>query len=259
MAKDKQNNKKQKSQYQSYETYCGQPSFNLTRVFLGVLIILGGIFIFLENFGLVNINFNLWKLWPVLIILIGLACLDKKSIVATWIGILAIFVTIFLVIIAVLGPKFFWEFPAYIHQDTNMISPSVSTPSIVKMKVKLFYYNSKLDQDMTCGEDFILPVEREILVTGSPIKDTIELLIKGYLTEEEKAEGYDPQFPNPDFKLLRADLENGVLTLEFSEVPGFTDGGACRMNILTKEIIQTAKQFPGVKEVVLKPDTLFQP
>jgi len=140
-----------------------------------------------------------------------------------------------------------------------MISPSVSTPSIVKMKVKLFYYNSKLDQDMTCGEDFVLPLEREILVTGSPIKDTIELLIKGYLTEEEKAEGYDPQFPNPDFKLLRADLENGVLTLEFSEVPGFTDGGACRMNILTKEIIQTAKQFPGVKEVVLKPDTLFQP
>ena len=257
MAKDKQNNKKQKSQYQSYETYCGQPSFNLTRVFLGVLIILGGIFIFLENFGL--INFNFWKLWPLILIFIGFACIDKKSVVNARVGVLAIFVTILIVAIAFLGPNFFQELLTLNYQKDDKINYSAPISPIKKMKVQLFYYNSKLDQDMTCGEDFVLPVEREILVTGSPIKDTIELLIKGYLTEEEKTEGYDPQFPNPDFKLLRADLENGVLTLEFSEVPGFTNGGSCRMNILTKEIIKTAKQFSGVEQVMFEPETLFQP
>jgi hypothetical protein len=50
-----------------------------------------------------------------------------------------------------------------------------------------------------------------------------------------------------------------VLTLKFTEVPGFTDGGSARMLILSSTIEKTALQFPGVKEVVFLPETLFQP
>ena len=68
------------------------------------------------------------------------------------------------------------------------------------------------------------------------------------------------EFPNKDFTLLSSDLSSdGILTLQFSEVPGFTDGGSARILLLSNLIKKTALQFPGVKEVVFAPETLFQP
>jgi spore germination protein GerM len=93
----------------------------------------------------------------------------------------------------------------------------------------------------------------------TPIKDAISLLIKGELTEEERAQGFTTEFPNEDFKLLDVNLKDGVLYLEFTEVPGFTTGGSCRISLLTNQIIKTAKQFLGVNEVVLLPESIFQP
>ena len=62
------------------------------------------------------------------------------------------------------------------------------------------------------------------------------------------------------FALISANLAtDGSLTLEFSEVPGFTDGGSARMLILSKLIEKTALQFSGVKKVLFVPETLFQP
>jgi len=52
---------------------------------------------------------------------------------------------------------------------------------------------------------------------------------------------------------------DGTLMLEFTEVPGFTDGGSARMLILWNVIEKTAHQFPGVKHVTFTPDILFQP
>ncbi|MEI8091436.1 MAG: hypothetical protein WCG98_04300 [bacterium] len=47
--------------------------------------------------------------------------------------------------------------------------------------------------------------------------------------------------------------------MEFTDVPGFTDGGSARMLILANSITKTAMQFPGVKKVEFSPETLFQP
>jgi len=85
-------------------------------------------------------------------------------------------------------------------------------------------------------------------------------LIQGNLTEEEKANGFVTEYPNAEFKLLKSNLDkNGNLTLEFTEVPGFTSGGSCRVGILTQEILKTVRQFPQVKKIELYPDSLFQP
>jgi plasmid maintenance system killer protein len=128
-----------------------------------------------------------------------------------------------------------------------------------KTKVQLFYYNQLEDKSVECGQDYVLPVEREIDSTQTPIQDTINLLIKGELTQAEKDMGFTTEFPNKDFKLLSANLKDGVLSLEFTEVPGFTTGGSCRVSILTAQIIKTAKQFPGVDNVILLPESIFQP
>ncbi|MDD4409197.1 MAG: GerMN domain-containing protein [Candidatus Pacebacteria bacterium] len=127
------------------------------------------------------------------------------------------------------------------------------------ISVKLFYYNEKGDIENTCNESHILPVIRKIDKTNTPIKDTINTLLKERLTEEEEKEGFRSEFPNDDFKLLSINLSEGKLILLFSEVPGFTSGGSCRVSILANQIRMTALQFPEVKEVVIKPETLFQP
>lgn len=142
-------------------------------------------------------------------------------------------------------------------KDFNQI---LSTFKFLDQKqVKLFYYNSKYDPNQECvvGEESF--VQRSVSDGQSIIEDTINLLINGGLSETERSEGFSTEFPKQEFKLLNTTLDNGVLTLEFSEVPGFTSGGACRVGLLSSQIIKTAMQFPEVKDVKFKPETLFQP
>jgi hypothetical protein len=80
------------------------------------------------------------------------------------------------------------------------------------------------------------------------------------LTETEKLSGFVTEYPNADFKLLESNLSDaGTLTLKFTEVPGFTSGGSCRVGIMMQEILKTVRQFPEVKRIVFKPDSLFEP
>jgi hypothetical protein len=140
----------------------------------------------------------------------------------------------------------------------------VGRPSqVTGQVVKLYYYNEqaarRLGQDGEGNPAALLPVERVIPETKAPLKATIRLLIAGELTAEEKAAGFTTEFPHPAFKLIRADLDRGVLTLVFTDVPGFTTGGALRVELLAAQIEKTAKQFSGVKQVRFLPESLFQP
>jgi EmrB/QacA subfamily drug resistance transporter len=142
----------------------------------------------------------------------------------------------------------------------NAVPPS-STPET--QTVMLYYYNEEEDKELSGGEigcspEAVLPVSRTI-ESDNAIEDTIKLLISGDLTEEEKQEGFSTEFPHQGFSLVSSNLADGILTLTFTEVPGFTTGGSCRVSILSTEIIKTAEQFPQVDEVILQPDFLFQP
>jgi spore germination protein GerM len=141
--------------------------------------------------------------------------------------------------------------------------PDEASSSAGTLKVQLYYYNRTKDTDATgnlrCSPDAVLPVEREIPRTRTPIADTIRLLIAGRLTDAERAAGFSTEFPHPQFTLLRANLKDGVLTLTFPEIPSFTMGGAARVTLLAAQIEKTARQFPGVEEVRFDPESLFQP
>jgi len=138
---------------------------------------------------------------------------------------------------------------------------SQESPRPESILIKLYYYNQDKAEEIgdLCSSDAVITVERKIPASPNPIRDTIRLLIKGELTAKEKEQGFSTEFPNSEFKLSGSKLENGVLSLEFTEVPGFTNGGSCRIGILKAQIEKTAKQFPIVKEVVIKPEYLFQP
>lgn len=130
-------------------------------------------------------------------------------------------------------------------------------------EVLLYYYNPGNDKDdsgnVMCSRAGLVPVSRRIPATATPIQDTIKLLLSGQLSESEKTAGIATEFPLPAFELVGANLENNILTLEFSDPNNTTSGGSCRAAILWYQIEATAKQFPGVNEVRYIPETLFQP
>src|SRR5690606_29332951 len=88
-------------------------------------------------------------------------------------------------------------------------------------KVNLYYYNPNLDTDdsgnILCSEQGIVAVERTINSSRTPIQDAINLLLEGRLTAEEESQDITTEFPLPGFELVGANLNNGLLTLEFSD------------------------------------------
>lgn len=147
-------------------------------------------------------------------------------------------------------------------------SSSMDTSSVFKTtaptKVALYYFNQIEDQKLPAEQQVnihsILPVYRIFPVSDDLLVDVVNELIKGNLTVSEQKMWFTTEFPHTAFKLLSTDLDSdGTLTLEFSEVPGFTDGGSARMLILQNVIQKTVAQFTAVKKIIFTPDTLFQP
>ena len=121
----------------------------------------------------------------------------------------------------------------------------------VGRSIKLYYYDQWLDKDefgnIACSRKGLVPVERIIPITKTPIQDTIKLLLSSGLADLEGV------------LLKGASLKDGVLTLEFDDPNNKTVGGACRVGILWFQIEATAKQFTEVKEVLFLTEELFQP
>lgn len=130
-------------------------------------------------------------------------------------------------------------------------------------KIQLYYYNQKRDEEISknilCSFDAILPVEREVPVSQTPIQDAINLLLKGNVTQAEKDSGFAPMFPLEGVSLVNANLKDGMLTLKFDDPLSKTGGGSCRVSLLWNQIVKTAKQFKEVQNVRFIPEDLFQP
>jgi hypothetical protein len=132
-----------------------------------------------------------------------------------------------------------------------------------KRRIFLYYYNGNKDSDeqgnIACSKEGIVPVERSIPVTMSPIQTTLKMLLAGEITSEEKAQGISTFFPLEGVSISDISFVDGVLVLTFNDPLFRTSGGACRANILRMQVEQTAQQFETVKEVKIKPDSVFQP
>ena len=130
--------------------------------------------------------------------------------------------------------------------------------------VKLYYYDARLDKDVNgnilCSAQGLVPVDRTIPVTQTPLQDTIKLLLKGERTSLEQSAGITTEFPLTNVSLISANLSSsGLATLTLSDPNQKTSGGACRVSVLRAAVVATALQFPTVKSVIVSPNTLFQP
>jgi hypothetical protein len=146
-------------------------------------------------------------------------------------------------------------------------APAASTPTqLADREVSLFYYNPDLDLDesgnILCSPAGLVAVERRLdtsLSGEALIQHTIELLIAGELTADERAAGITTEFPLDGLSLDDVALDGSTLTLTFSDPNFRTSGGACRVGILWAQIEATAEQFPEVNDVRFAPEELFQP
>ncbi|MFA6338681.1 MAG: GerMN domain-containing protein [Candidatus Paceibacterota bacterium] len=130
------------------------------------------------------------------------------------------------------------------------------------IKVKLYFYNPELDQGpggAQCSRKGLVEVERVISATTTPLEDTINLLLRGELSDEEKANGISTEFPLSGVTLKSVVIDEGVATLTFNDPKFKTSGGSCRVGIIRFQIEATAKQFPSVTSVRFMPEDLFQP
>lgn len=128
--------------------------------------------------------------------------------------------------------------------------------------VKLFYYNPAMDQGpggVQCSAKGLVAVTRTIPKSPTPLKNAIELLLQGKLTDAEKKQGITTEFPLADFALSSATVTDGVATLTFTDPHNNATGGACRVGVLWQQIAGTAMQFPTVQSVRFMPEELFQP
>lgn len=128
--------------------------------------------------------------------------------------------------------------------------------------VLLYYYNPEKDKDdarnILCSRQGLVTVNRTIS-SNDPIADTVNLLLKGDITGEEKTQGITSEFPLSGLMLEQTSIEDGIVSLTFSDPEHKTSGGACRTGILWFQIEETVKQFENVREVRFLPEDLFQP
>src|SRR3989344_1209912 len=128
--------------------------------------------------------------------------------------------------------------------------------------VVLFYYDADKDRDnlgnIQCSRAGLVPVVRSIPRTNTPIQDAITLLLRGEISDEERAQGVSTEFPLSGVALKSASLSNGALTLEFADPNNRTGGGSCRVAILWAQIEATATQIPEGRSARFVPEELFQ-
>jgi spore germination protein GerM len=142
------------------------------------------------------------------------------------------------------------------------ITPLSPSPVETGLPITLYYYKPSLDQGpggVQCSSHGLFAVERVIPKTQTPLRDSIQLLLRGELTEEEKAKGITTEFPLTGVTLQNATVLNGVATLTFADPEHKTGGGSCRVSVLTAQIEATAKQFPSITSVQYEPKDVFQP
>lgn len=162
--------------------------------------------------------------------------------------------------------KFLSDNPSGLPQNQKIFELPVKFGNVSTRKVLLYYYNPKLDQDETgniqCSRNGLVPIEKEIAISNTPIKDTIDLLLKGKenLSPEDIENGITTEYPLEGFSLKEVNLKSdGTLILKLEDLLNKTVGGSCRVGVLWFQIEATAKQFPEVKSVKFLPEELFQP
>lgn len=149
-----------------------------------------------------------------------------------------------------------------VEKDDAVRIPVKFNQEMRSVQVYLYQKTKDLSADgqILCGEESIVPVPRDIPITKTPLQDTLAILFAGSVRPEEKSVGFESLFPLTGLGVKTLTLTQlGELLLTLNDPYNKTVGGSCRVRLLKWQLEKTMKQFDGIKSVIIKPDTLFQP
>jgi len=139
-------------------------------------------------------------------------------------------------------------------------------------KVSLYYYDfskgecrgysyiPSVEAEKEAVAKGLVSVEREVVDSDTVLKDTLELFLKGKVTDEEKAQGvyagnYTGKYPLSGFSLKEFSLDSdGVLSLTFDDPKESTRGTFCAVEIQRQQLEATVRQFTQVKSIRILPE-----
>lgn len=130
--------------------------------------------------------------------------------------------------------------------DKKIEIPVIISPSQTII-VKAFFGNSNLDPEVSCNKVFA--VERRAPMTVAVARASLEQLLTGP-SEREKAQGFFTSI-NPDVKIQKLEITNGVAKVDFDENLEQAVGGSCRVTAIRAQITETLKQFSTIKNVII--------
>jgi len=130
--------------------------------------------------------------------------------------------------------------------DTDLVSIPLELKRIDTTEIELYFHNNTLDPEITCTKTF--PVTQEIVVTQSPARAAMILLLQGPPDFGQETNYYS----TIPFRTWLKDIsisEDGVATVDFGGAIAAPMGGSCLVSSISAEIENTLKQFASVKEV----------
>lgn len=114
-------------------------------------------------------------------------------------------------------------------------------------KVKIYFNNNSLDPEITCTKVF--PVEREVIKTPAIARAALNELLSGP-NSVEKETGFLTSI-NPNVKIQRLVIEDGIARVDFNEELQAGVGGSCHVAAIMAQISDTLKQFSSVEKVII--------
>jgi hypothetical protein len=136
------------------------------------------------------------------------------------------------------------------HGHPSEPQPSTSCADQI-LKFKVFFGSSNIDPGaLECGTTY--GVSRQADFSGSKYGIALKSLLDGP-SALEKEQGYFSSL-NPETQMPKIEMADGVVTLNFGPDLDQGIGGSCMVSAIRSQIVNTIKQFPEVKEVVIAID-----
>ncbi|MEK7195619.1 MAG: GerMN domain-containing protein, partial [Patescibacteria group bacterium] len=95
----------------------------------------------------------------------------------------------------------------------------------------------------------VYAVERRVEKTSAPARAALEELLAGP-TDAEKNGSFFTSI-NAGVRIQALTIQNGIARVDFDETLERAVGGSCRVAAIRSQIVNTLKQFPTVKEVLI--------
>jgi hypothetical protein len=138
--------------------------------------------------------------------------------------------------------------PSGLPENDKQFGIPVKFSNQEKITVKVYFGNLNFNPN-AIDSSLVYPMLREVNKTQLTARAALEELLTGP-TEAEKSQGYYTSI-NPGVKINSLTITRGVAKVDFDEQMDFQMGGSCRVTAIRAQIVETLKQFPTVKNVII--------